>query len=322
MVSSVAQKLGALAIDSSIRMCFSQDRLEAIRRRIETTPAKELGWGLWQPLFLFLRNQPQEAIAALDRDVQLVIRRGHKNAARFLRDERDRDGDGPWRAGLFEVFAKARLCNSNLLSVEGLDWTLSNGKNLDARVRIDGRAMNVECMTRGETNAGKNRWQEHCDALVEDPDTAYFERQNTYTAGRLLYDAVYNKLAPDNDIGKSQLAPDEPNILLISLSSITSDIRADAPSVGWALDELFADQPNGGATPISLQGFLLRDPKRKGRFQDLIAAPRRIGGVLMFDGCTLKQARINYNAHDACRFSHQEMALLEQLFSQPPPYWP
>ena len=322
MVSAVAQKLEALPVDSPIRMSFSESRLEAIRQRIESTSGKELEWAYWQPLFLFMRNRPQEAIVALDHDLQLVVGRGDKSAARFLGDERDRDGDGPWRASLFEVFAKARLCNSDLLSLEGLDWRLSNGKNVDARVKIDQRAMNVECMTRGESDAGKDRWQAHCDSLTENPDAPYFERQDAYTAGRMLYGAVYNKLAPDYDSGKSQFAPDEPNILLISLSSTISDVRADTPSISWALDELFNDQPNGGTGPMSLQAFLLLDAERRASFQDLISVPKRISGVLMFDGCALKHARINYNAYDACRISHRDMALLEQVLSQPPPYWP
>jgi len=325
MVCSVNQELEALPADSPIRQCFSPDRLNAVRQRIESAGAKDLQWAYWQPLFLFLRNQPDEVIAVLDDDLRAVLSRSGQNAAKvcaFLRDERDFGGDRPWIAGLFETFAKARLCKSDVLTLEGLDWPLQNGKNVDARVRIGNKPIHIECMTRGESDAGKTRWREHCQQLTDTPDAPYLERQDAYTAGRMLYGSLYNKLAPGNDIGSSQLTSDVPNIVLISLSSITSDLGADTPAIGWALDELFGSQPNGGTTPISLQAWLLHDAGRREKFRELIAAPKSLSAAVLFDGCALKHSRINYNAHDACRISHQEMARLEDVLLNPPLYGP
>lgn len=324
MINTVQAQLNALSPGSLIKKYFPTSRLDKIRQKVEAGNVKELEWAYWQPLFLFLRNQTESAIAALDNDIAAVVARtgqSEEKVCEFLRDERDRDGDGPWMAGLFEVFSKAALLKSGVLSVEALDWALPNGRNVDARVRIGQHYICVECTTRGESEAGKQRWQYHCEALADNPDRIY-ERHDAYTAGRMLYGTVYNKLAPNWIVSKSQLCPDSPNLLLISLHRVVSDLRPDALSIGWALDELFGSQPNGGTTPISLQTYLLHDERRHSQFSELIAAPTQISGVLLFDNCKLAQARINYNACKTCRISHEEMALLEKVFSQPPPYDP
>lgn len=323
MINTVQAQLNALSPGSLIKKYFPKSRLDKIRQEVEAGNVKELAH--WQPLFLFLQNQTESAIAALDNDIAAVVARtgqSEEKVCEFLRDERDRDGDGPWMAGLFEVFSKATLLKSGVLSVDALDWALPNGRNVDARVCIGQHYICVECTTRGESEAGKQRWRDHCEALADNPDRTYFERQDAYTAGRMLYGTVYNKLAPDWTVSKTQLCPDSSNLLLISLHSVVSDLRSDAPSIGWALDELFGSQPNGGTTPISLQTYLLHDERRRSQFSELIAAPTQISGVLLFDNCKLAQARINYNAHDACRISHEVMALFEKVFSQPPPYGP
>jgi hypothetical protein len=57
-----------------------------------------------------------------------------------------------------------------------------------------------------------------------------------------------------------------------------------------------------------------------GALNKLLAAPRMLSGVLLFDGYKLGHARINYNANKACRITHAEMALFERIFAQPPAY--
>ncbi len=53
------------------------------------------------------------------------------------------------------------------------------------------------------------------------------------------------------------------------------------------------------------------------RFSDIISAPRKLSGILLFDDKALVDARVNYNADDASRISHREIAALEDLFRKP-----
>lgn len=297
MLSAVQDKLHRLPADSLLKEYFPQARLDAIRRHVENNSASELEWGYWQPYFL------------------------------FLRDQRDREGDRPWRAGLFEIFAKSTLVTSDLLSCDELDWLQSNGRDIDAKVTVGPRVFGVECMTLGESDATRQEWQEHCELLQTDPAQSFFVRQDAYTQGRRLYQAVYNKLAPKLDTRKSQLCQEGANLLLVSLSANTSDLSPDTLSIGWALDELFSDQPNGNRSPLSLEGFLThRKTACSGAgavecaLHDLLQAPKQISGILLFSGCRLEKARINYNAHHCARISHEEMSLFERALSRQPAY--
>lgn len=56
---------------------------------------------------------------------------------------------------------------------------------------------------------------------------------------------------------------------------------------------------------------------RMERWYDIIAAPRRLGGILLFKNCTLKMARINYNARETWSITHAEMVELERTFTAP-----
>jgi len=103
--------------------------------------------------------------------------------------------------------------------------------------------------------------------------------------------------------------------------------------VGWALDELFADQPRKrtiapgeSGIDIALTGWIDRKAKELqagGKLTtaqyakdlpQIIAAPRGLGGILVFDGYLLTTARVNYNAQRACRLSHREMCVSAHAF--------
>jgi hypothetical protein len=91
----------------------------------------------------------------------------------------------------------------------------------------------------------------------------------------------------------------------------------------WALDELFAGQPNMGAVKqmapgsalpdISLMTFLTR--QWPATATDLLQSPARLSGTLIFNCLGLQGGRINYNAHRDQQVSHLEMTRLEVIFS-------
>lgn len=324
MISTVREKLANRPTGSLIAKYFPNARLEDIEKKIAHRDAKDLEWAYWQPFFLFLKNASETAINVLDSDLRLVLGKApvsEDQLCQFLKDKTE--NDNPWRGGLFEVFVKAAFLKSTTLTVEVFDWKLPNYRNIDAKVKIGQRVVGVEITTRGDSMAAKGRWENHCkEVLTKDKDQALCERQDVYAPGRWLYGTVFNKIAPGFDTTKSQLIPESPNLLLISLSSVISDVRPDSPSIGWALDELFSSQPSGGTSPISLRKYLHHNlPGQNETINKLLAAPSEISGVLLFDSqCRLKVTRLNKNAREGCRLSCEELAVFEKALASVPPY--
>ena len=208
------------------------------------------------------------------------------------------------------------------MSVGALDWQQSNGKVIDAKITIGQRTVGVEITTLGESNCSKQRWRDHCEAIKEDSGESFYDRQDAYTQGRRLFDKVYEKIATGFDSTRSQLIPEAPNLLLIGFSPLISDLTPTSPSIGWALDELFARQPSQTTSPISLEAYLRRNLQgQAGAMAELLSAPSQISGVLLFHQFRLKVARINYNAREAYRLTHEEMACFEKALACPPVYW-
>lgn len=322
IVAKVQAKLNCLPNDSIIRQYFPDSRLDRISRKIADTICKNLEWASWQPLFLFLHESSSDRITSLEDDLRLLkahTRQGEAKVCEFLADENE--STNPWAAGLFEVFAKAAMLKSDLVTVDSLDWRLLNGRDVDARVKVGERAICLEFTTLGESDAAKVRWQDHLEMAKESHNRVFFEGQDAYSPGRRLYGKVYDKIAPEFKLGKSQLSLDSPNLLLIGFFPLITDMTPSSPSIGWALDELFASQPTGDKSPISLEAFLRCQPNNSTDvLEELLAAPSKISGILLFQGCKLGEARINYNATKEFRLSHAEMALFEKLFSQLPLY--
>ena len=238
----------------------------------------------------------------------------------FLNDEGEFKTS--WSAGLFEVFTKAALLHSGELSVEAFDWDMPNGRKPDAKLKVGQRAFCVESTTLGDSDEDKKRWRAHCERLKKEPDATYCESQDAYTQGRRLYDKVYYKIAEGFDLNKSQLCPDSPNLLLIGLFPVLGDLTpTTTPSVGWALDELFNSQPTGNRSTVSLYEYLRHNlDGMNDSLNELLAAPRMLSGILLFNRYKLDHARINYNADKKCRISHAEMALFEKIFERSPSY--
>lgn len=324
MVDMVHGKLAILEKDSLIKRYFPEKRLDAIRTLIENKKIEELEWNSWQPLFLFLKKFPAHAIEALDADLKLICSNStatEKKVCEFISDTSEQVG--PWIAGIFEIFIKATaLRNTVVISELILDWKLQNGRDIDLKIELGQRSFCIECTTLGESDASKGNWEQHTKVLQTNNDATHVERQDAYTQSRRLYAKVFDKIAPEWNAGQSQLNPFGPNLLLISLSRLTSaDLRAHSPSIGWALDELFANQPTGNQSPASLTEWLYRKaPATSFNIPELRVALSRISGIVIFDGCKLGTARINYHAAETHRISHAEMAIIEKLFAAPPLY--
>jgi hypothetical protein len=324
MIATVGQKLAHRPSGSPIAKYFPNARLEDIEKKIAHSDAKDLEWAYWQPFFLFLKNASEAQINSLDDDLRVVLEKAPQSEGQicqFLKDETD--DDNPWLGGLFEVFVKAALLKSNFLTVEALDWKLPNGRNIDAKVRIGQRMVGVEITTRGDSTAAKGLWEKHCtEVLTKDRNQALCESQDAYAPGRWLYGTVFNKIAPGFDSTKSQLLPEAPNLLLIRLSSVISDLRPESPSIGWAVDELFAGRSSTDTSPISLREYLSRNLSGQDDIvNELLAAPSQISGIFLFDHrCRLKVIRINSNARENCRLSHEEMAIFEKALVCSPDY--
>ena len=324
MIATVREKLAHRQAGSLISKYFPNARLKDIERTIVHSDAKDLEWAFWQPFFLFLKNASEAQIDALDDDLQIVLNRtpnSQSQICQFLKDVTE--NDNPWLGGLFEVFAKAALLKSNSLTVDALDWKLPNGRNIDAKVRIGQRTVGVEITTRGDSTAAKGRWEKHCtEVLTKDRDQVLCESQDAYAPGRWLYGTVFNKIAPGFDTTKSQLLPEVPNLLLVRLTPVISDLRPESTSIGWALDELFAGQSSGDTSPVSLRKYLSHNlSEQDDVIHELLAAPLQISGILLFDHhCRLRVTRINSNACEGCRLSHEEIAVFEKALASTPAY--
>ena len=323
MVVTVGEKLKHCQEGSLIREYFPDTRLKEIENKIARSDAKDLEWGYWQPFFLFLKNATEAEINAFDNDLQMVSHQtpqGKSQVCKFLKDESE--NDSKWMGGLFEVIAKSALLKCDLLSVGALDWKLSNGKVIDAKITIGQRTVGVEMTTLGESNTSKQRWRDHCEAIKEDSGESFYDRQDAHTQGRRLFEKVYEKIATGFNPTKSQLLPEAPNLLLIGFFPLISDLTPTSPSIGWALDELFARQPSQNTSLNSLEAYLRHNRRvQAGDVAELLSAPSQISGVLLFHQCRLKVARINYNAREAYRLTHEEMACFEKTLACPPVYW-
>ena len=308
--------------------------------------------GYWPPLFLFLYRRSISEIRAFEYDIDFVVRQSNRKRAReitqFLK-AKPRD-DRLWTAGLFETFVKSRLLKERGLTAE-LDYPLPNGRDTDIRLEIKNKPLYLECTAITESDEDRKVWDRFLAAKKTDPKTILvrpgkFDLPDSKDRPPLLYydslrfyAKVYDKIAKNLDPRKSQMSEDGPNVLLISFYSFRGPISPTSPGVGWALDELLADQPKGGArlkdyppgiTDISLLAWLdfyaneldskscLDLDSYYKDFEEIVAAPRKIGAILLFETCSFKTSRVNYNAKESSRLSHHEIAELEKLLEAPP----
>lgn len=353
MVTTVREKLEQLPKECRVRTIFTNKMLQEIIHEIEIKNIDEFRGSTWPPLFCFVESQSISVIQAFQSDIDLVIKHsgGKKidEIIRFLSVKKGRE-DRYWVAGLFEIFIMSRFLKENEISAK-IDHSLPNGRNVDVAAEINGKQFCFECTVITESEEDRNVWDKYMKAVRRDPNVSLvrpgnfdgpdYRSPSPYYDCVRFYDKVYDKLAKDLDPAKDQMCESSPNVLLVSIHSPRAHLSATGQGVGWALDELFIDQPRNrtasrsstnDSIDTSLVGWLnfkVKYLNKTSHFDmvkfnqvsnDLINAPRKIGGILLFDDCTLKKARVNYSAKEECKLSHNEMSIIENILKEPPMY--
>ena len=348
-LAQARQKVQQLPDSSPIRLALPEDFFQSLAEYIEST--EDLKFGPWPPFFGFLDITTADQIAALDDDLNLVLQTcGLKSEKALTQFVRAKTGDSRiWYGGLFDMWARATLIRQHR-TLE-FDVPLKNKRDTDIRLQLGDRHVRLENTVITEDDESRKVWECFLNDKKIDPnkilrrpgpyDPPDAKGPSPYYNTRRLYAKVYDKIAKYLNPDKAQCADDEPNVLLVSFRGI--GVSPMKPGYGWALDELFDDQPSmaGRIVPgehlydISLDAwieFTLADlcekkritvdeyDERMRQFGDIAAAPRRLGGLMLFDGFRLATARINYNARDECSLTHTEIAELERLLGDPPKY--
>jgi len=344
-LAEARQKLERLPTTDRIRTAMPERFFEDLEQYIDELEDPRY----WPPFFGFLGIASDDQLAALESDLDLVLQtcepKSEKALTQFVRAK---TGDSRiWYGGLFDMWARATLIRERR-TLE-FDVPLANGRDTDIRLQLGDRRVRLENTVITQDDESREVWDRFLDDKKVDPDKTLMrpgsydppdaKGPSPYYNTLRLYAKVYDKLARKLDPSKSQCADDEPNVLLLSFAG--PGVYPDTPGYGWALDELFNTRGAGRIVKgphlhdISLDAwieFTLADLCQKKRitvdeydermrqFGDIAAAPRRLGGVMLFDGFTLATARINYNARDECSLTHAEMAELERLLGDPPEY--
>lgn len=340
MISDVGNKLDSLPDPSLIKSaCKKADLLQKINSFIENKSFDDLEWGFWPPLFLFINRHSLDEVKTFENEIDLVVKHSKPEAVKFLETDSD---DRAWTGGIFEIFIKARLLRE--FEDAKLDFDLENGKNVDLRITNEDSNYSLECTVLTDSDEDKLVWKKFMDDKKEDGSTVLV-RPGKYDSKEskspsLYYDClrfyakVYDKIALNLNLESSQLLKSTKNVLAVSVDAVIGTLQ-NSPGIGWALDELFADQPRGsfspnGITNISLQAwveFTAEELIKKGKlsaktyadsYTEIVQAPKVIGGILLFNRNKLVGARVNYNAHKSCTLSHQEISLFEDLLREPP----
>ena len=145
---------------------------------------------------------------------------------------------------------------------------------------------------------------------------------------------VYQKLAKDFNPAKSQMSPEHPNILLISLYGVYDGVTAESQAITLALTELLQDDSGSALQEyddpeqkMSLRAWLCNSNVRTAPRRNidihksaLLALRKRISAVMLFDQCEFRLSHINKSANYPV--SLDEMTALEELFRNKPDWYP
>ncbi len=349
MVGEVREKLALLPQGSYVDSALRSELLEEVTKRVEGDKLEDLKGASWPPAFVFVYRHSISEIQSFESDIDLVVRYSKRKQTpeitQFLKAQPKEDR--LWAAGVFENFVKSRFLREKGRTVE-LDWRLPNGKETDVRLETGGRTFYLECTAITESDEDRAVWERfmaankvNSKATLVRPgrfDSPKSKSPSPYYDCLRFYAKVYDKLAKDLDPRKSQMSEDAPNVLLISFCSPRAPLSPTNLGVRWALDELLANQPRSevrlidhppGVTDVSLLtwlDFTAKDLQSKSRldlskyredFHEILAAPRKIGGILLFEACSWKVSRVNYNAKERCSLSHHEIARFERLLEAP-----
>jgi hypothetical protein len=340
MLENVREKISSLPEDSYIKKALIDNILDNIECKIDHLTFNELKHEYYPPLFLFMYRNDLSIINELDRDILFVKENSSSNSFKDLTTflKANEKEVRIWRSKLFEVFVKSILLKRFPKDDVILDKKLPNGRNPDAAIKSNNKWINFEVTILSSSDDDYNAYDQYNKALKNNPNEVLirpgkFDAPNSKSPS-LKYDEfrtfgkVYDKITNDKlNIDKSQMAPNEPNILLISIGDAAS-VLDDSPGIGWAFDELFASQPKGKDNSLiewiesAIKHLNHTNEWYIENFNKVIFAPRRLSGVIIFNGCDSKiiESRVNYNAGLQYKISHKEMADIEEIFKERPSY--
>lgn len=333
LARSRATQLG----DGPLRFALSDEFFSGIEARLEGPLS---GWSTWPPLFRFAADERGEHLADLN-DALLAVRsrtRPEKQAGLegWLTADDGDAGTRLWRCGIFELAVKTRFLEA--AEDVDFDYVLDNGRDIDIRATVAGRPMCFEATVLTESDEDQGVWARFMAVKSADEDAVLIrpgkydpeeaKGPSPYYDCSRVYSKVYDKLAKKWDSARSQLSAVEPNVILLSVWTGFGMPYTASQGIGWALDELLADQPNMGAikemtregvTDVSLATFLRREAPPGAEFE-LIQSPRRIGAVALFNEARYSSSRVNYNAADVNLLSHAEVVAVEGILNRPLPW--
>ena len=334
-LEAVRERPAALG-DGPLGSALSEGFLAGIEERVNGEPTN---WATWPPLFVHAARSTSGQLQALDAAMKAVTAqtRPERRAGTdgWLLAQEGGEGVRRWRSGLFELAVKSRFLAA-ATDVE-FDAVLRNGRDVDVRATVAGRPMCFDATVITESDEDQAVWTRFMAAKAAD-ETAVLVRPGDHDSDDAngpspYYDTIrvclklYDKLAKAFDPAKSQLSEDEPNVITLSVWTGHGIPYTSSPGIRWALDELFADQPNAGAVKemtrpgladVSLRHFL--DKVAPQRAMELLQSPRRASAVGLFNETAYGKGRINYNASPAHQLSHPEMAAIEAITRLPLPW--
>jgi hypothetical protein len=345
MFEGVKMKLDNLPSASYIKSALTPELLASIMKKIQNECLEDLRWGYWPPIFLYVDRYPVENIIKLDEDIDLLVKhsknKSKSDISNFLKS--NEDGDRRWMGGLFEVYFKTRVLNFFNNDII-FDEPLPNGKQPDIKVKVSNKIFYIEGSVLTDSDDDRQVYNRFLEYKKTKPN-AVLGRPGEYDSKNPIvnspyYDTirfylkVFDKLAPNLDTSKSQLSDNSPNILLISFNNYIGTTSVSSPDLGWGLDELFSAQPRLSepfgvslscwldfyANELSSKSMLSLN-KYCEHYNELITSPMKISTILVFRGSTFKFARINYNAQEECKISHQELITLEKIFENSPEWY-
>lgn len=329
---NLARGRAAALDDGPVRSALSDEFFSGVQSRL-TGPLS--GWSTWPPLFMYAVRSEPGRLESLDAALRAVLdrTRPEKRAGMdsWLRADDSGVGVRTWRCGLFELVVKTRFL-VGATDVE-FDAALPNGRDVDIRATVAGRSMYFEATVITESDEDQGVWTRFMAAKANDEhavlirpgehDTADAKGPSPYYDTIRVYSKSYDKLAKKGDPAKCQVSDDYPNVILLSVWTGHGMPFTSSPGIGWALDELFADQPNAGAlktarpesADVALYTFL--QEAKPDRAIELLQSPRRLGAIATFSETDFSYGRANYNAHRANQVSHVEKAAIEAIAGLP-----
>ena len=347
MLENVRKKILSLSDDNYIKMALSDDILNEIESKVAKLQENELTYEYYPPLFMFIYRHDLTVINGLNDDILLIKQNSSieffNNLITFLQASNNKQtsdkGVRKWANSFFEVFIKANLLKKFSKDIIKLDKKLQNGKNVDVSLKLSNKWMNFEVTMLSSSDEDYYAYDQYNEALKNNPnevlirpgkyDTPNSKSPSPYNDRFRIFGKIYDKITNEKlDVDKSQMSPNEPNVILLFIGDALS-LLPYSPGVGWAFDELFAAQPKGKESPFikwihyKIKHLDFRNEWYCENLNKVISAPRKLSGVIIFNGCNgdIIESRINYNVNKENKISQKEMAEIEEIFKDRPNYF-